>query len=62
VNLRYLRAREDADVEENSSNKRRQRARSSGSGTGRRRGRPPLGWPRDMLEEERRTSDSLKDK
>jgi hypothetical protein len=63
VNSRYQRAREDADVGENSSDGRRQRARSSGSGsgTGSRRGRPPLGRPRDVPEEERRTSDSSED-
>jgi hypothetical protein len=63
VNSRYQRAREDADVGENSSDGRRQRGRSSGSGsgTGSRRGRPPLGRPRDMPEEERRTSDSSED-
>jgi hypothetical protein len=63
VNSRYQRAREDADAGENSSDGRRQRARSSGSGSGTdsRRGRPPLGRPCDVPEEERRTSDSLED-
>jgi hypothetical protein len=63
VNSRYQRACEDADAGENSSDGRRQRARSSssGSGTGSKRGHPPLGRPRDMSEEERRTSDSSED-
>jgi hypothetical protein len=47
----------------NSSDGRRQRAKSSssGCGIGSRRGRPPLGRPHDVPEEERLTSDSSED-
>jgi hypothetical protein len=59
VNSRYQRPRDvDVDADEGSSDWRRQRARSSGSGSGSWRGRPPLVWPRDVPEEERRTPDS----
>jgi hypothetical protein len=61
VNSRYQRAREDADARENASDGRRQRAKSSGSGSGSRRGRPPLVKSRDVLEKERRTTDTSKD-
>ena len=60
VNSRFMRAHDaDLDEEEGSLDERRQRARSSGSGSGSRRGWPPLVRPRDVLEEERRTLDSL---
>jgi len=57
VNSRYQRARQETDAGENASDGRRQRARSSGS----RRGRRPLVRPRDVPEEERRTTDSSED-